>query len=63
MAADGGQEFVLKVVDPQADEATLDCQTRVLRHLAEQAPTLPVPRIVHSLDGRGLARGLIAGIA
>jgi 4-aminobutyrate aminotransferase-like enzyme/Ser/Thr protein kinase RdoA (MazF antagonist) len=61
-AADG-REFVLKVVDPAADAATLDCQSGVLRHLAETAPWLPVPRIVEARDGGALARGLIAGVS
>ncbi|HEV7432646.1 MAG TPA: phosphotransferase, partial [Steroidobacteraceae bacterium] len=57
------QEYVLKVVDPAADGAILDCQSRVLSFLAEQAPALPVPRIVKASDGRPLARGLIAGVS
>jgi 4-aminobutyrate aminotransferase-like enzyme/aminoglycoside phosphotransferase (APT) family kinase protein len=62
LSAADGQEFVLKVVDPAADEATLDCQSSVLRYLAEQAPSLPVPRIVETCDGSALARGLIGGV-
>ncbi len=61
-AADG-REFVLKVVDPAADTATLDCQSAVLRHLADTAPGLPVPRLIEARDGRALARGLIAGVS
>ena len=61
-AADG-REYVLKIVDPKADAATLDCQTRVLRHLAEHAPAVPVPRIIAARDGEALARGLINGAA
>ena len=37
-------------------------QRQVLRHLAEQAPSLPVPRIIAARDGSALARALIAGI-
>ena len=58
LSAADGQEFVLKVVDPAADASTLDCQSRVLRYLAEQAPSLPVPRIVETCDGQ--ARWLAA---
>ena len=58
-----GRDYVLKIIDPASDEVIQDCQTQVLRHLAEQAPTLPVPRIVQALDGRAVTRGLIAGIA
>ena len=38
-------EYVLKIVDPEASAEATDCQIRVLRHLAEADPTLPVPRI------------------
>ncbi len=40
-----GGEWVLKVVDAGAEPMTIDCQVRVLRHLAEQAPHLPIPRL------------------
>ena len=63
LSAADGQGYVLKVVDPAADAATLDCQTRVLRHLAEQAPSLPVPRIIDARGGTALARALIAGVS
>ncbi len=62
LSATDGRRFVLKVVDPAADEATLDCQRLVLRHLAEQAPSLPVPRVIEARDGSALARALIAGV-
>ncbi len=39
------EDWVLKVVDAAADPLTVDCQVRVLRHLAEQAPGLPIPRL------------------
>ena len=38
-------EYVLKIVDLEASAQATDCLIRVLRHLAEQDPTLPVPRI------------------
>jgi 4-aminobutyrate aminotransferase-like enzyme/Ser/Thr protein kinase RdoA (MazF antagonist) len=44
-------EYVLKIVDGAADPRATDCQIRVLRHLAEQDPSLPVPRMVPTLDG------------
>jgi 4-aminobutyrate aminotransferase-like enzyme/Ser/Thr protein kinase RdoA (MazF antagonist) len=62
LSATDGRRFVLKVVDPEADQATLDCQRQVLRHLAAQAPSLPVPRIIAARDGSALARALIAGV-
>ena len=46
-----GREHVLKIIDPEASPETTDCQLRVLRHVAEQDPTLPVPRIFPTLRG------------
>jgi 4-aminobutyrate aminotransferase-like enzyme/Ser/Thr protein kinase RdoA (MazF antagonist) len=46
--------YVLKVLGSQSDAT--DCQVRVLRHLAEQDPTLPVPRIQATLQGGDLGR-------
>lgn len=40
-----GRGYVLKIIDLQAGPETVDCQLKVLRHLAEQDPTLPVPRL------------------
>ena len=39
------REFVLKVLHIAADAESTDCLVRVLDHLAEQDPTLPVPRL------------------
>lgn len=62
LTAADARSYVLKVVDPAADAATIDCQLQVLRHVAEQAPDLPVPRVIPARDGGALGRGLIAGI-
>ncbi|HMD74941.1 MAG TPA: aminotransferase class III-fold pyridoxal phosphate-dependent enzyme [Steroidobacteraceae bacterium] len=40
-----GSSRVLKILDAAADANSVDCQVRVLRHLAEIDPTLPVPRL------------------
>ena len=45
------RDYVLKIVDGAADPQTTDCQVRVLRHLAEQDPSLPVPRIFATQQG------------
>jgi 4-aminobutyrate aminotransferase-like enzyme/Ser/Thr protein kinase RdoA (MazF antagonist) len=60
--ARGGQppgatrEFVLKVLHVAADAESTDCLVRVLDHLAEQDPTLPVPRLLPTLQGEALGR-------
>jgi 4-aminobutyrate aminotransferase-like enzyme len=48
------REYVLKIVDGAADPQTTDCQVRVLRHLAEADPALPVPRIFATQTGADL---------
>ncbi|MGO9632406.1 MAG: aminotransferase class III-fold pyridoxal phosphate-dependent enzyme [Steroidobacteraceae bacterium] len=44
-------EYVLKIVDREATPEAIDCQIRVLRHLAEADPALPVPRIHATAQG------------
>lgn len=50
------RNYVLKIVDGAADPQTTECQVRVLRHLAEQDPTLPVPRIFATQQGADLGQ-------
>ena len=45
------REYVLKIVDREATPEAIDCQIRVLRHLAETDPTLPVPRVFATAQG------------
>lgn len=46
-----GDAYVLKILDAVADPLAADCQRHALRHLAEQDPTLPVPRLVATPGG------------
>jgi 4-aminobutyrate aminotransferase-like enzyme/Ser/Thr protein kinase RdoA (MazF antagonist) len=46
-----GRDYVLKVIDLEAGPETVDCQLKVLRHLAEQDPALPVPRLCATSTG------------
>ncbi len=55
------REYVLKIVDGAAEPASTDCQVRVLRHLAEQDPTLPVPRLFATLEGEDLGEAVQDG--
>lgn len=50
------REYVLKIIDAAADPQATDCQVRVLRHLAEQDPALPVPRLFATLSGEDVGR-------
>jgi 4-aminobutyrate aminotransferase-like enzyme/Ser/Thr protein kinase RdoA (MazF antagonist) len=51
-----GGEFVLKIQDVAADDASADCLVCVLDHLAEQDPTLPVPRLFPTERGEAIGR-------
>ena len=49
-------EFVLKILEVAAEASSIECLVRVLDHLAEQDPTLPVPRLFPTLQGEALGR-------
>jgi Ser/Thr protein kinase RdoA (MazF antagonist) len=46
-----GTDFVLKIANPAEDPAALEFQDGALLHLEAVAPTVPVPRLVHTKDG------------
>jgi 4-aminobutyrate aminotransferase-like enzyme/Ser/Thr protein kinase RdoA (MazF antagonist) len=56
------REFVLKVLPATTDAESADCLVRVLDHLAEQDPTLPVPRLFPTLRGEAIGRFSREGI-
>jgi 4-aminobutyrate aminotransferase-like enzyme/Ser/Thr protein kinase RdoA (MazF antagonist) len=47
----GGLEFVLKVMHPARELSFIDLQCRALRHLAQHAPQLPLPRVIVNRSG------------
>jgi len=49
-----GDAYVLKIVDGAAQPEATDCQIRVLRHLAEIDPSLPVPKVFATQAGADL---------
>jgi 4-aminobutyrate aminotransferase-like enzyme/Ser/Thr protein kinase RdoA (MazF antagonist) len=51
-----GHDYVLKILDFSASAETRDCQLAVLRHVAEQDPALPVPRLVATLEGEEIGK-------
>jgi 4-aminobutyrate aminotransferase-like enzyme/Ser/Thr protein kinase RdoA (MazF antagonist) len=53
------REFVLKIVDFHSSPEATDCQLRVLQHLAEQDPSLPVPRLFPTALGGDI--GTVSG--
>jgi 4-aminobutyrate aminotransferase-like enzyme/Ser/Thr protein kinase RdoA (MazF antagonist) len=56
------REFVLKVFTAASDPESSDCLVRVLDHLAEQDPALPVPRLFPTLRGEAVGRVTRDGI-
>ncbi|MEJ2534556.1 MAG: phosphotransferase [Gammaproteobacteria bacterium] len=51
-----GHHWLLKISHPDIADETLALQHRVLRHLAERHPDLPVPRLLPDRSGRTIAR-------
>ncbi len=47
----GHEKFVLKIAHPSERAEELDFQVALLRHIAERAPDLPVPRAHCDVDG------------
>ena len=60
--SDASREFVLKILEVAADAPSIDCLVCVLDHLAEQDPTLPVPRLFPTQQGEALGRFTRDGI-
>lgn len=49
--ADDGQSYVLRLTSPLEDPLATDFQTQALAHLSRSDATLPVPRLVPTLEG------------
>ena len=56
LRASDGHEYVLKIVHPARDESFVDLQCRALRHLAERAPHLALPRVIPNRDRQLFSR-------
>lgn len=52
VSAAGGVKFILKVANPAEQPAELDFETRLLMHLEQVDPSLPVPRVITANGGR-----------
>jgi 4-aminobutyrate aminotransferase-like enzyme/Ser/Thr protein kinase RdoA (MazF antagonist) len=50
------RDFVLKILDVATDAQSTDCLVNVLDHVAEQDPTLPVPRLFPTQQGEAVGR-------
>lgn len=47
-----GDHFLLRISNPVEDRQVTDFQTKLLLHIEQADPGLPVPRIVRSVEGR-----------
>jgi len=47
-----GDHFLLRIINPVEDRQVTDFQTKLLLHIEQTDPLLPVPRIVRSVEGR-----------
>ncbi len=61
LACRDGRRFVVKIANQQESPEVVECYTRALQHVADQDPSLPVPRIVASADGRHFVETRFAG--
>lgn len=51
ISAPGGSGYVLKIANPAEPREVTNLQTMALLHIAHRDHTLPVPRVVRSVDG------------
>jgi len=47
-----GTRYVVKISNPSEPEPLVDFQIAALEHIARTSPSQPVPRVLHTLDGR-----------
>lgn len=45
----GGQDCVVKISNPEERTESIEFQVAALRHIAQQSPRLPVPRVIRNL--------------
>ena len=50
----GGAAWVVKIASVEEDPAVIECQLEAMRHIERVDPTLPVPRVRRTTDGRDL---------
>jgi 4-aminobutyrate aminotransferase-like enzyme/Ser/Thr protein kinase RdoA (MazF antagonist) len=52
LTATNGRSYVLKVMHPARERAFIDLQCQALRHLAQRAPQLALPRVIPNRSGQ-----------
>ncbi|CAO3426067.1 phosphotransferase [Azospirillum doebereinerae] len=63
IATPGGPGYVLKFTNPAEPQPVTSFQTGAMQHVAARDPSLPVPRVVPTLEGRAQAIVQIDGSA
>ncbi|MEN9934505.1 MAG: hypothetical protein RLZZ387_1084 [Chloroflexota bacterium] len=61
LVAEGGAEYILKVMHPAADRAVVELQVALLDHMARRDPALVAPRVCHTSGGEALAAASVVG--
>ena len=56
-----GSAYVLKIASPSEDPAVVDLQCAALAHVAEHDPSIDLPRVVPTRDGRTIAPCTVDG--
>jgi len=54
IATAGGESYVLKVTNPAESREEISFQTALLKHVANKDASLPVPRVLQSVDGEDM---------
>ncbi|HNP36177.1 MAG TPA: aminotransferase class III-fold pyridoxal phosphate-dependent enzyme [Woeseiaceae bacterium] len=54
LESESGERFVLKVSGAAEDPAVVDFQVQALRHLEQQVPDMPLPRVIRTQEGADL---------
>ena len=54
VTVDGNPTYVLKVANPYDPEEELDFQIQLMAHVAKKDPTIPIPKVLRSLEGKEL---------
>ena len=54
VSVEGKPTYVLKVANPHDPETELDFQIKLMAHVSKKDPTIPIPEVLNSVDGKEL---------
>ena len=61
ITVEDGEDCVVKISNPEERPETIDFQLAALRHIEQQNPSLPVPRVVLNVSGKSHFQASVAG--